>query len=225
MSDERGGQGNGPGTDVSRVSGVSPAGRLPAGVETLPTELRPAPALLKYYALSSLLAGPFFWVPLAVLFVRYRTLRYRIDEEGISMRWGALFRREVSLNYGRIQDIHLSSNVVERWLGLGRIQVQTASGSAKAEMTLEGLPDVHGLRDFLYTRMRGARGDDRPGGGVGGDVASLERPTAVGAGELGAVLREVAAEVRALRRELAERAGSADAPRSSGEGPGDGEHA
>jgi putative membrane protein len=47
------------------------------------------------------------------------------------MRWGILFRREISLTYARIQDIQLSSNLVERWLGLAKIQLQTASGSSR----------------------------------------------------------------------------------------------
>ena len=38
---------------------------------------------------------------------RYHTMRYRFDAEGVSMSWGILFRREVLLNYSRIQDIHL----------------------------------------------------------------------------------------------------------------------
>ena len=81
---------------------------------------RPHPNLLKYYLLASILAGPFF--PLAALtsFLRYGPLRYRFDDEGVSMRWGVLFRKDISLTYARLQDIHLESNVVERWLGLGR---------------------------------------------------------------------------------------------------------
>lgn len=71
------------------------------------------------------------------------------------MRWGVLFRREIHLTSARIQDIHLSSNVVERWLGLARIEIQTASGSAKAEMTIHGVRESEELRDFLYSRMRG----------------------------------------------------------------------
>ena len=53
------------------------------------------------------------------------------DEEGISVRWGILFRREINLTYARIQDIHLRSNFIERWLNLARIEVQTASGRGK----------------------------------------------------------------------------------------------
>ena len=49
---------------------------------------RPAPNLFTYYLLSSLVLGPLFFVLLIPLYFRYHTLRYRFDEEGISMRWG-----------------------------------------------------------------------------------------------------------------------------------------
>ena len=161
---------------------------------------RPEPSLLTYYVLSSLLWGPLLLIPLVLLSFRYRTLHYRFDEEGISMRWGMLFRREIHLTYSRIQDIHLVSNAVERWLGLARIMIQTASGSAKAEMTIEGIGAYAELRDFLYTRMRGARGE--------GDEASASRQTSAAAAdsahdELTTTLREVAEEIRLLRRDLA----------------------
>ena len=118
---------------------------------------RPSPALLKYYILSSFVLGPLFFVPLIYLNFRYRSMRYDFDEEGISMRWGILFRREITLTYARIQDIHLTSNILERWFGLARIQIQTASASAAAEMTIEGLHEFETVRDFLYSKMRGVR--------------------------------------------------------------------
>jgi putative membrane protein len=174
---------------------------------------RPAPALFRYYLLLALTAGPGYPFLLAYLYFRYHTLRYRFDEEGISMRWGVLFRREINLTYARIQDIHLSSNVVERWLGLARIEIQTASGSAKAEMTIEGLHEFEEVRDFLYARMRGTRDAVRAASVLAGPAASAS-PPASGAGptaadaDLAAVLHQVAAELRAVREELtAARAG------------------
>ncbi len=164
---------------------------------TLPVTRTPEPALFTYYVLTSLLLGPFFLVAMIPLYFKYRTLRYEVDAEGITMRWGLLFRREVSLAYARIQDIHLSSNVVERWLGLAKIQVQTASASAKAEMTIEGMRDFEAIRDFLYTRMRGARDGTGASAPAGGHVVS---PPLLD--ELAGTLREVAAEVRALRESL-----------------------
>jgi putative membrane protein len=172
---------------------------------------RPDPALFRYYLVSSLLTGPAFPFVLPYRYFRYHTLRYRFDDEGIAMRWGILFRKEINLTYARIQDIHLSSNVVERWLGLARIEIQTASGSAKAEMTIEGIREFEEVRDFLYSRMRGTRGvapgpggapaRPAPGPPAGGAPDGAEAP------ELAAVLREVAAELRALRGDLAVGAG------------------
>ena len=167
---------------------------------------RPEPSLLTYYALSSLLLGPFFFLLLLPRLFRYRSLRYRFDEEGVSMRWGVLFRREINLTYVRIQDIHLVSNVLERWLGLARIKIQTASGSAKAEMTIEGIEAYTALRDFLYGRMRGAR---EPGGRAERPLPAGSASGATSGGpaiaELTSVLRQVGEELRELRRALESR--------------------
>jgi uncharacterized protein len=111
----------------------------------------------------------------------------------------------VIINYWRIQDIHLRSNVIERWLNLARIQIQTASGSADAEMVIEGLHEFEAIRDFLYSKMRGMK----EGTGV---PPVLETPSArapgIGpetAGELAATLQAVTAELRAVREALEKR--------------------
>ena len=120
---------------------------------------RPAPVLLKYYFLTSLFAGPLFPFAFIPMYFKYETLRYRFDKDGISMAWGILFRREIHLTYRRIQDIHLNRNIVQRWLGLATVAVQTASGSARPEMSIEGILQTEPLRDYLYSEMRGAKDD------------------------------------------------------------------
>lgn len=162
---------------------------------------RPHGNLLVYYVLQSLLLGPFFFFLLIPRYLRYHTLRYEFDDEGVTMRWGALFRREISLTFGRIQDIHLTSNFVERRLGLARIRVQTASGAAAAEMTIEGLQDFEAIRNRLYERMHGTKHapsrKSEPGAGAAPGEGSSDA--------LVQALRETAAELRALREELARR--------------------
>jgi uncharacterized membrane protein YdbT with pleckstrin-like domain len=116
---------------------------------------RPHPALWTYYLILSVVTGPGILVTLPYLFFRYHTLRYRFDEEGIHMKVGLLFRREINLTYARIQDIHLRSGILQRWLGLANVQIQTASGSAGPELVIEGFKEFEAIRDFLYTRMRG----------------------------------------------------------------------
>jgi membrane protein YdbS with pleckstrin-like domain len=177
---------------------------IPGTAPRIEEEPRPHRNLLIYYALGSLLLGPFFWALLIPRYFRYHTLRYRFDDEGVTMRWGILFRKEISLTYARIQDIHLVSNVVERWLGLARIQIQTASGNAGAEMVIEGLQHFDQIRDFLYLRMRGAREQ-----GHGSAATTLPARSAAAASldpaaldELTQTLQMVAEEVRALRSAL-----------------------
>lgn len=116
---------------------------------------RPHPALWRYYMISSILSGPAILFTLPYLFFRFHTLRYRFDAEGIHMKVGLLFRREINLTYARIQDIHLRSGVIQRWFGLASVEIQTASGSTGAELVIEGFKEYETIRDFLYTRMRG----------------------------------------------------------------------
>ena len=108
----------------------------------------------------SLLTGPGIVVMLLPLFFKYETLRYKFEDDGMSMSWGILFRHEIHLTYRRIQDIHLSRNLIQRWLGLSTLSIQTASGSASPEMNIEGILEAEQLRDYLYSKMRGARGLD-----------------------------------------------------------------
>ena len=150
---------------------------------------RPVDRLFTYYICKAIATTFAFPVTVIVFYFRYYTMRYQFSEEGIRMSWGILFRHEIVLNYARIQDIHLRSNAIERYLGLARIEIQTASGSSSSVMTLEGLPDPNQMRDFLYSRMRGAT-DHKP------------TPDS----DLAAVLLEVAAELRATRAALEKRA-------------------
>lgn len=176
---------------------------MPAPASTLaPTQdaailalTRPHPHLLWLYALQALLAlflAPIVFVP---LYFKYHTLRYKLDEEGISARWGILFRREIYLTYKRIQDIHVKRNIIERWLGIGTVEVQTAAGSSSAELALEGLADYEAMRDFLYRRMRGHELTHREG-------ASVPAVAAQGQGDVIALLRAIQGELEAARRAL-----------------------
>lgn len=123
---------------------------------------RPERALLALYALSALpmLCGwPIAMVP---LYFRYHTLWYRFGDEGIATGVGILFRREQQLTYERMQDIHVSQNLLERWLGIGTVTVQTAGAGAGGNLTIVGIRDVEAVRDFLYAKMRGVRHESEP---------------------------------------------------------------
>jgi membrane protein YdbS with pleckstrin-like domain len=160
---------------------------------------RPEPALMTYYAISAAMTLVGFPLVVLPLYFKYHTLRYRFDDKGIAMSYGILFRREVYLTYRRIQDIHVTRNFIQRWLGLASVAVQTASGSSGAQMTIEGIREPERLRDFLYRQMRGAHGEHagapvRDDGAVAPAVAS-----AAGGDEALMLLREIRDEIRRWR--------------------------
>ena len=155
-----------------------------------------------------MLTGPAILVTLPVLYFRYYTLRYRFDQEGIHMRVGILFRREVNLTYARIQDIHLRSNFIQRWLGLANVQIQTASGSAGAELVIEGFKEFDAIRDFLYTRMRGYQAQPNAASGTastGGAMIAAAGPPAGDHPEIVSLLLNIRDELRRTREALESR--------------------
>lgn len=156
---------------------------------------RPHASLMKLYFLQALCALFAFPIVIVPLYFRYHTLRYQFDAEGISAKWGILFRRETYLAYKRIQDIHVSRNLFERWLGIGKVMIQTAAGSSSAELTLEGMEHHAAVRDFLYARMRG----------VHGEATSGAAQTAASQDEVVQLLTAIQGELEGARRSLERR--------------------
>ena len=156
---------------------------------------RPHKNLLWLYVIQMALmfpAAPFLFLP---FFFRYQTLRYRFDDDGVHASWGILLRREVSLTYARIQDIHLRRGLIERWLGLGSVQIQTASGAGASDLVIEGITEFEAVRDFLYAKMRGASKSSAP-------ASAASATTSLHAEESVALLKEISGDIKAVREGL-----------------------
>jgi uncharacterized membrane protein YdbT with pleckstrin-like domain len=83
----------------AEVGRIGDPGERPVGIKSFdPTAIRrPDPALMRYYilvALCTVVGFPFVLWPLAI---RYFTLRYQLDENGVAMSWGWLFQKQVYL--------------------------------------------------------------------------------------------------------------------------------
>ncbi len=117
---------------------------------------RPHPNLLWQFLIFAFFTTAAFPIVGLILYFRYRTLRYRFDDQGVSISYGVVFRREAFLTYARIQDIHVRRNIVERWFGLGTVEIETAAGAGSGPELVQGLTDYESVRDYLYSKMRGA---------------------------------------------------------------------
>ena len=152
---------------------------------------RPDDSLWTLYLIYACLSTVFLPFVILPLYFKYKTLRYRFDEEGVAVSYGLIWRQETYLTYARIQDIHVTRNIFERWLGLGTVEVQTASGKASATESIVGVREFNEIRNFLYAHMRGHR--RLPNAGAD-DSAPLD-----------VVLVGIRDELRAVRTMLEER--------------------
>ena len=93
--------------------------------------------------------GAQIWPPIA-----HRYASYRVDDEGIEIKRGAVWRRIISIPRSRIQHTDVSQGPLERSYGLGTLVIYTA-GTEHARVHLPGLDHRVALRirDHLLARM------------------------------------------------------------------------
>ncbi len=109
-------------------------------------------AWLAYPLLLAVLAVSIWWYPAA----RYRRLRYRLDEIGITITDGIFWRTQSSLARVRIQHTDISQGPLQRRYGVATLKLYTA-GSRFTRTELPGLAygDARALRDRLLEALAG----------------------------------------------------------------------
>jgi membrane protein YdbS with pleckstrin-like domain len=87
--------------------------------------------------------------------VRYRRLRYGLDEFGLILQHGVLWRAQVALPRTRIQHSDVSQGPLQRRFGISTLKLYTA-GSRYTKIEVEGLQheEALALRDSLLNRAR-----------------------------------------------------------------------
>jgi len=82
--------------------------------------------------------------------LRHRYASYRLDDHGIRIRRGVIWRSVVSVPRSRVQHTDVSQGPLERGFGLATLVIHTA-GTENASVTLPGLPHAVSLqiRDYL----------------------------------------------------------------------------
>ena len=97
----------------------------------------------------------------------YRFWRYQMAEKAFKKEHGVIWKKYVSIPYGRIQNVDIRRGVIERLLGLSSLQIQTAGYSfggkkgIRAEGYLPGLSreKAEEIRESLVNRVR----EENPG--------------------------------------------------------------
>ena len=140
-----------------------------------------------WWLIALILSGPY-----------YRSLRYEVQDDEVVVHVGIWTKSVKHVPYRTVTNLQVKRDIVDRWLGIGTLNIQTAgmSGQTGAEERLVGLSDVQGVYESVAGELRRFRG------GMAPTQADVEvEPTA--APQDG--LREILAEVRAIRKSLEER--------------------
>ena len=87
-------------------------------------------------------------IGLIVALVRYFTFRYRIEDRSLVIHQGLWGRLNRTVPLDRIQNIDLSQNLFHRFLEVGEVRIETASGTEpEAIMRVLSIAQVEQLRD------------------------------------------------------------------------------
>lgn len=95
--------------------------------------------------------GAFLWPK-----IEHRRTQYRIDQEGLEIRRGVLWRHQITIPLGRVQHADVSQGPIQRIFGIGTLTVHTA-GTQNASIALEGLEHelAVAIRDLIVHQRRG----------------------------------------------------------------------
>jgi membrane protein YdbS with pleckstrin-like domain len=135
-----------------RVSGISGAltGLVVGTLVAVPVAVAVDAGLAMKLTLGAVL-----WLALPVLAlawarVRWRRTTWRLDERGLQVRRGVVFRKEVLVPRSRVQHLDLERGPIERHFGLATLVVHTA-GTRMHALRQSGFLDADAvaLRDAL----------------------------------------------------------------------------
>jgi membrane protein YdbS with pleckstrin-like domain len=85
--------------------------------------------------------------------IDFRHHSYRVDDRGIEIRRGVIWRRVINVPRSRVQHIDVSQGPIERRFGLGGLAIYTA-GTEYAMVPLRGITHESALwvRDHLLPK-------------------------------------------------------------------------
>lgn len=169
-------------------------GLLLAALLATDRDIRAGRALFILFIIA-FLDGAWWLVAMFLLGPYYRSLRYEIQQDEVVVHAGIWTKSVKHVPYRTVTNLTVKRDVLDRWLGLGTLNIQTAgmSGQTGAEEHLVGLADVQEVYNGVATELRRFRGGMAPTQAEVEEAILPAQPDA---------LNELLVEVRAIRRSL-----------------------
>ena len=89
----------------------------------------------------------------------YETIYYRVTEDDIEYKRGVWFKERTEVPYNRITNIGAKQGPVQRSVGCGQIDIQTAGSSDQSgpELKIKGVEDYEAIQKEIVKRIRGSK--------------------------------------------------------------------
>lgn len=102
------------------------------------------------------------WIPYA-----HKALEYTIDDKGVYMRGGVIWKKHVTVPYSKITNVDVAQGPLQRYYSIGTIHVQTAGSAGKqgekAELRMSGIRELEKVRNAI---MKGLTRSEYLTGGI-----------------------------------------------------------
>ncbi len=93
------------------------------------------------------------WIPAA-----FRALEYYIDDEGVKMKGGVVWKKQVTVPYSKVTNVDVTQGPLQRYYNIGTIHVQTAGAGGKqgekAELKINGIRELDKVRDTIIKKVK-----------------------------------------------------------------------
>ncbi|MUV90552.1 PH domain-containing protein, partial [Halapricum sp. CBA1109] len=100
----------------------------------------------------------------------FKRFEYRLTGDTFDIDSGVVSRREREIPYGRIQNVDISQNVIQRALGIAEVRLETAGGGeTEAKLRFVSYDEAERLQEEVAKRKRDETGD--------GETAPVEERT------------------------------------------------
>jgi len=89
----------------------------------------------------------------------YETAYYRVTESDIEYKRGVWFKQRTEVPYNRITNISAKQGPVQRSVGCGQVNIQTAGSSDKSgpELKIKGVEDYERIRAEIVNRIKDSK--------------------------------------------------------------------
>jgi putative membrane protein len=97
-------------------------------------------------------------------YLYFRRFEYEETPDTFDIRSGVLSRREREIPYGRIQNVDVAQNALQRALSIAELRLETAGGSeTEAQLSYVSRAEADRLQELISRRKRGDAGEDAEG--------------------------------------------------------------